>query len=100
MTAKALAVFAKEALDAVRDRRSLTSALSFALFGPLVLAMALATVAKSSDEGPLKLTVAGAAHAATLTKNRASSTARVSRDALDMRDLLWLFDSTPSWDKR
>lgn len=67
MTAKALAVFVKEALDAVRDRRSLTSALSFALFGPLVLGMALATIAKKSgDDGPLKVAVAGAAHAPSL----------------------------------
>ena len=67
MTARTLAVFAKEALDAVRDRRSLTSALSFALFGPLVLAMALAAIAKSRDDGgPLRLTVAGAGHAPSL----------------------------------
>lgn len=67
MTAKALAVFAKEALDAARDRRSLTSALSYALFGPLVLAMALATIARaSSDDGPLKLAVAGAERAPSL----------------------------------
>jgi sodium transport system permease protein len=69
MTTKALAVFAKEALDAARDRRSLTSALSFALFGPLVLAMALAAVAKSSDDdGPLQLTVAGAGNAPALVR--------------------------------
>jgi sodium transport system permease protein len=68
MTAKALAVFAKEALDAARDRRSLTSALSFALFGPLVLGMALATIAKKSDDGPLKLAVDGAAHAPSLIR--------------------------------
>lgn len=69
MTTKALAVFAKEALDAVRDRRSLTSALSFALFGPLVLAMVLATVAKkSSGDGPMKLPVAGASHAPSLIR--------------------------------
>jgi sodium transport system permease protein len=67
MTTKALAVFAKEALDAVRDRRSFLSALSFALFGPLVLGMALATIAKTSDDdGPLKVAVAGAAHAPSL----------------------------------
>ncbi len=66
MTTKALAVFAKEALDAARDRRSLTSALSFALFGPLVLGLALATIAKKSGDGPLKLAVDGAAHAPSL----------------------------------
>ena len=32
------AVFAKETLDAARDRRSLGSALIYSLFGPLVLA--------------------------------------------------------------
>lgn len=69
MTAKALAVFAKEALDAVRDRRSLTSALSYSLFAPLVLAMTLATIAKvSGDDGPLKLAVAGAQHAPSLIR--------------------------------
>ncbi len=69
MTTKALAVFAKEALDAVRDRRSLTSALSFALFGPLVLGMALATLAKKNgDDGPLKVAVAGAEHAPSLIR--------------------------------
>lgn len=69
MTTRALAVFAKELLDAARDRRSLLSALSFALFGPLVLGMALATIAKKSDEdGPLKLAVAGGAHAPSLIR--------------------------------
>lgn len=69
MTAKALAVFAKETLDAVRDRRSLTSALSYALFGPLVLAMTLATIAKArGDDGPLKVAVAGAEHAPSLIR--------------------------------
>jgi len=69
MTAKALSVFAKEALDAARDRRSLTSALSYAFFGPLVLAMALTLIAKGSDDGkPLELAVSGAANAPSLIR--------------------------------
>ena len=66
---KALAVFAKEALDAARDRRSLGSALIYSLFGPLVLAMALGALARDrSDSGPLRLIVAGAEHAPSLVR--------------------------------
>ncbi len=85
MTAKALAVFAKETLDAARDRRSLTSALSFALFGPLVLAMALATIAKSSDDdGPLQLTVSGAGHAPSLVRYLEQNGAEIVRSTADV----------------
>jgi len=66
---KAMAVFAKETLDAARDRRSLTSALIYSLFGPLVLAMALGAVARSrSEDGPLRLTVTGAERAPSLVR--------------------------------
>ena len=85
MTAKTLAVFAKEALDAVRDRRSVMSALSFALFGPLVRAMALATVAKSSDDdGPLQLTVSGAGHAPSLVRYLEQNGAEIVRSTADV----------------
>jgi sodium transport system permease protein len=66
---KVLAVFTKEALDAVRDRRSLGSALIYSLFGPLVLAMALGALARSrADDGPLRLSVAGAERAPSLVR--------------------------------
>ena len=85
MTAKALAVFAKEALDAVRDRRSVMSALSFALFGPLVLAMTLSTIAKSSDDKePLRLTVVGAGHAPSLVHFLEQNGAEVVRPVGDV----------------
>ena len=85
MTAKALAVFAKEALDAARDRRSLMSALSFALFGPLVLAMALATVAKSKDDdGPLKIAVAGGEHAPSLIRFLEQSRVEIEQTPADL----------------
>jgi sodium transport system permease protein len=86
MTAKALAVFAKEALDAARDRRSLTSALSYALFGPLVLAMALSTIAKKSDDtGPLRLTVAGAGHAPSLVRFLEQNGVEIVRPSADIK---------------
>lgn len=85
MTAKALAVFAKEALDAARDRRSLMSALSFALFGPLVLGMALATIAKSKDDdGPLKIAVAGAAHAPSLIRFLEQNRVEIEKTPADL----------------
>jgi len=85
MTAKALAVFAKETLDAARDRRSLTSALSFALFGPLVLAMALTTIAKTSDDAPLKLAVAGAGNAPSLVQYLEQNGVEVAQPPADIQ---------------
>ncbi|NNL30611.1 MAG: ABC transporter permease, partial [Gemmatimonadetes bacterium] len=38
-------VFRKEMLDAVRDRRSLTSALIFPLFAPLMITLLFGTIA-------------------------------------------------------
>jgi sodium transport system permease protein len=70
MTAKALAVFSKETLDAARDRRSLTSALTYSLFGPLVLGLALGTLARMNDDDkPLRLAVAGAGNAPSLVRS-------------------------------
>lgn len=64
-----IAVFFKEALDAARDRRSLGSALIYSLFGPLVLAMALGALARSrSDDGPLRIAIAGAERAPSLMR--------------------------------
>jgi len=95
MTAKALAVFAKEALDAVRDRRSVLSALSFALFGPLVLAMALSTIAKSSDDkGPLRLTVAGGGHAPSLVRFLEQNGAEIVRPSGDIESAVRRGDLT------
>ena len=56
MNAKTLAVFGKEILDSARDRRSLASALIYSLFGPLVLGMALAALARANaEDGPISL---------------------------------------------
>ena len=64
-----IAVFFKEAIDAARDRRSLTSALIYSLFGPLVLAMALGALARSqSDDDPLRLAVTGGERAPSLVR--------------------------------
>lgn len=69
MNAKTLAVFGKEILDSARDRRSLASALIYSLFGPLVLGMGLAALARTSaEDGPIRLAVAGAGHAPSLVR--------------------------------
>jgi len=60
-------VFGKELLDAVRDRRSLMSALAFPLFGPLLIAVMFNTVARTERKDEvIKLPVAGAELAPTL----------------------------------
>jgi sodium transport system permease protein len=83
---KTLAVFAKEALDAARDRRSLGSALIYSLFGPLVLAMALGALARSrADDGPLRLTVAGAEHAPSLVRFLEQNGVEIVRPSMEVR---------------
>src|SRR5262245_162329 len=65
---KALAVARKETIDALRDRRSLTAALAYSVFGPLVMGLALAAVARagSTAEGPLTVAVEGGDRAPSL----------------------------------
>jgi sodium transport system permease protein len=58
------AVVDKEMRDAVRDRRSVLSALLYPLFGPLVVAMMLgAMMERMSAERPLEVAVVGREHA-------------------------------------
>ncbi|HEX6901016.1 MAG TPA: ABC transporter permease subunit [Thermoanaerobaculia bacterium] len=69
MSAKTLVVFMKESLDALRDRRSLGSALIYSLFGPLVMVFALASVAqRDAPDKTLELAVAGADRAPSLVR--------------------------------
>jgi sodium transport system permease protein len=86
MTPKALAVFTKENLDAARDRRSLTSALTYSLFGPLVLGMALGTLARmNADDKPLRLAVAGAGNAPSLVRSLEQNGVEVVPTPADVR---------------
>ncbi|HJX26656.1 MAG TPA: ABC transporter permease, partial [Thermoanaerobaculia bacterium] len=86
MTTKALAVFAKEALDAARDRRSVASALIYSLFGPLVIALVLSTVARlTSDDKPLRLPVTGAEHAPSLIHYLEQNKVEIVRAPADVR---------------
>jgi sodium transport system permease protein len=86
MTTKALAVFAKEALDAARDRRSVASALIYSLFGPLVIALVLSTIAKANDDDkPLRLPVTGAEHAPSLVRYLEQNRVEVVRAPADVR---------------
>jgi sodium transport system permease protein len=60
----ARAVFLKELVDALRDRRALMSLLLYPLVGPVFLAVALwLTTSELTHEGPVELPVVGADHA-------------------------------------
>jgi sodium transport system permease protein len=63
-----LAVMRKEWRDATRDWRALASALLYAVWGPAVMALALAALARDrGPESPLILAIAGQERAAALT---------------------------------
>lgn len=68
-----VAVVWKEAVDGLRDRRSLVAALAYSLFGPLVLAWALIAIGEETDRGKLELALAGAEHAPELAAFLAAS---------------------------
>jgi sodium transport system permease protein len=62
-----LTVFKKECTDSLRDRRSLGSALLFSLFGPLVVAGMIGTLAEErAMDGPLEVAFVGAERAPNL----------------------------------
>ncbi len=59
-----LNVLHKEALDALRDRRSITVSLTFAIFGPFFLYLMLDSMAReAADDSDLRVAVVGAEHA-------------------------------------
>lgn len=61
---KTLAVFRKELTDSVRDHRSLLSAYSICLFGPVFIVLMMGTLAKSQKiDGSIAVPVVGAEHA-------------------------------------
>ena len=67
MLRASLVVFVKELTEAVRDRRSLASALFYAVWGPLAMALALMALARDRGaDAPLTLAVADQARAASL----------------------------------
>ncbi len=62
-----LNVLRKEWRDATRDRRSLISSLSFAIFGPLMIYLILGSVAKEIEAADdLQVAIVGAQHAPTM----------------------------------
>lgn len=67
MWTQLVAVVKKEVREVVRDRRSLGSGLLYGVWGPLVMAMALAALARDkSDDTPLVLPVVGSDQAPSL----------------------------------
>lgn len=90
LTYKMLAVARKETLDALRDRRSLTAALAYSVFGPLVMGLALGAVARagSTAEGPLAVAVEGGDRAASLVAHLERHRVRVEPAPADLEDAL------------
>ncbi|WP_113907141.1 ABC transporter permease [Aliidiomarina celeris] len=59
-----LTVWRKELKDAIRDRRSLMAAMSYAFFGPMIMAVAFfAVVNEATSERDLEITVKGQSYA-------------------------------------
>ncbi len=64
-----LTVFRKELLDSSRDRRSISAALLYSLMGPLVMGLALGSLAADrSDRAALEVAVSGVEHAPSLVR--------------------------------
>jgi len=66
MLDRVFAVIRKETFDALRDRRSLAAAFVYALFGPMVMGLALSTLARDNASGTVRLAVTGGEHAPSL----------------------------------
>ena len=67
MIHETLAVFDKELRDALRDRRSILSAFAYSVFGPVLIALLLGTIAESQRiDGAVAVPIAGAERAPTL----------------------------------
>src|SRR4029453_9935278 len=67
MITEILVVLKKELVDASRDRRSLVSASTYALWAPGAIAIALPAMARDRPaDQPIDLVVSGAAHAPSL----------------------------------
>src|SRR5687768_5965753 len=75
------AVFRKEVLDHLRDRRSLGAALAVPLVGPVLLAAALHLLAAwMGQQRPLELSIQGAEHAPGLVRFLRSRGVQVSAE--------------------
>lgn len=73
-----LAVFQKEMIDSMRDRRSILSGLSFAVFGPLLVVLMLGAVAdRQRADGPLEIPLIGAERAPALVEWLEQQNARI-----------------------
>ncbi|MEM9593790.1 MAG: ABC transporter permease subunit [Acidobacteriota bacterium] len=75
---RAVAVFSKEFRDNLRDRRSVGSALLYSVFGPVLVALVMAALARSQElPSPLDIPVAGADGAPALMAHLERTGARI-----------------------
>jgi sodium transport system permease protein len=75
-------VFMKEMVDALRDRKALTTAMSFALLGPVALVLMVNMMAASSRPGALDpIRLCGTGQAPALVESVAAAGIRIEDDA-------------------
>jgi sodium transport system permease protein len=81
-----IAVFRKEMLDSLRDRRSVLSALLFPLFGPLVVALMFTFIARTQGaEKPLELAMMGRENAPNLVAHLEAGGAKLEVPSGDVQ---------------
>lgn len=67
MSSAVLTVWRKELRDAIRDRRSVLAAMSYAFFGPVLMAFAFFfLVSQMTDESDVRIDMQGTEHAPAL----------------------------------
>ncbi|RUO56345.1 ABC transporter permease [Pseudidiomarina homiensis] len=76
-------VFRKELKDALRDKRSVMAAMSYAFFGPLLMAVAFyVLISQLTDDSDVKIDIEGAAHAPAFVEH-------LERNGVVQRDEAW-----------
>ncbi|WP_258239903.1 ABC transporter permease [Pseudidiomarina homiensis] len=94
-------VFRKELKDALRDKRSVMAAMSYAFFGPLLMAVAFyVLISQLTDTSDVKIDIEGAAHAPAFVEH-------LERNGVVQRDEAWPAGQQPivlaiaeGWDER
>lgn len=94
-------VFGKELRDALRDKRSVMAAMSYAFFGPLLMAVAFyVLISQLTDTSDVKIEIEGAEHAPAFV-------AHLKSNGIVQRDEPWpagqqpiVLAIAPEWDER
>src|SRR5690554_5961330 len=83
MTNPVTVVWRKELRDAIRDKRSVMAAMSYAFFGPLLMAVAFyVMISQLTDPSDVEIDITGAEHAPALVEH-------LKRNGIVERDKPW-----------